>query len=147
MLDDEFKIFVNPLFFDDVNWEEKDDVINQVTTFFKNIIKSYRMKLEGFYKVCVYPTNIGILMMVTLIDDYGYSDKNLDFRIVVYLNKDVYFRTSDYDVISEYSSIYSDNEYFYVLVDEIDDNFIRLCEFGDLVIDDGDLLLCTLKKD
>lgn len=147
MLDDGFNIFVNPLFFDEINWEEKDDVINQVTNFFKSVIKNYPIKLEGFYKVSVYPTNIGILMKVSLIDDYGYSDKNLDFRIVVYLNKDVYFRTFDYDIVSDYSSVSFDKDYFYVLVDDINTDFIRLCEFGDIVVDNGDLLFRTLKKD
>ncbi len=147
MIDDGFDIFVNSLFFGDIDWEEKDDVISQVTDFFKSVIKNYPINLEGFYKVSVYPSNVGILMKVTLIDDYGYNDKNLDFRIVVYLNKDIYFRTSNYDVISRYSSIFCDNDYFYILIDDIDNDFIKLCEFGDIVIDNGDLLIRTLKKD
>lgn len=147
IIDDGYLIFINPSIFGDIDWEEKEVVIDRVTSFFRRILECYPISLEGFYKISVYPSSVGIIMKVILIDNYSYDDKKLDFRIVVYLNKKIYFKTDDFYAVSRFDNIYYDDDFYYVLVDDIDINFIYLSEFGSLVVMNDDLSIKVLKKD
>lgn len=141
-----YRIFFNNNLLKEIDWLDKNDVIEKITLFFKRIINYYNLNLEGFYKVNVYPNKACVIMVVTLIDDYSYNDNNLDFRIIVYLNKKIYFRTIHYDSISCFPEIFYDDEFFYVDLNLICDNFIYYCEFGEIIFD-NDLKLKSIKKD
>lgn len=147
ILEDEYRIFIMPQLLGDVNWDDKEKVIDEVTSFFKKIISNYSIELDGFYKVSIYPSNVGVLMDVVLIDDYNYGEKSLDFRMVVYLNKRIYFRTLEFDVVSDCLEVYYDGEFFYTPIDFLNDKFIYICEFGDIIVDKGDLVFKLIKKD
>lgn len=146
MFEDAYRIFVNLELLNDIDWEDKTDVIEKITLFFKKIINYYNLDMEGFYKISVYPSSVGVIMDVDLIDDYSYNDNNLDFRIVVYLNKKIYFKTACFDAVSKFSEIFYDDEFFYVDLDKFSGKFINYCEFGDIVINSNPNLR-TLKKD
>ena len=68
------------------------------------------------------------LIQIEDSDYYNY----VDFRIVVYLDEKIYFRTKDYFLLPRNCSIYYFQDYFYCDVSDID-NILSVIEFGDFI--------------
>lgn len=123
-----FSIFINALYISDVKYVKEEIMI-----FVKNIlvkIKS-RLALRGFYKVKVYPHHkLGIFLELVQLEvlDYDYS---LDFRILVYLDEKIYFKTKDYFILPN-TDIYYLGEYYYCNIDSIP-KIEDVVEFGDFI--------------
>ena len=124
---DNYKIFINKLFFKG-SFDEKENIID----FVKDIILKKRkvLNLRGFYKVLVYVNKkIGMFIDMVKLEDSSYFN-NLDLRVIVNNDSEVYFETEDYFFIAEGKDIrYLDGK-FYLLVDEFFQEKIENEEFG-----------------
>ena len=91
-----------------------------------------RLLLHGFYKIKVYAhRKVGIFLDLLQIEEFEYSDA-LDFRITVYLDEKVYFKTDNYFIISDCKTVYFHKNFFYCDVDDISD-IMSVIEFGSFV--------------
>lgn len=129
-LDDKhYFIFLNIMYLNDIQIN-KDDIIRVVSEFLKKI--KNKLLLNGFYKVKVYLEKcIGLFLDLIQIEDSDYYNY-VDFRIVVYLDEKIYFRTKDYFLLPRNCSIYYFQDYFYCDVSDID-NILSVIEFGDFI--------------
>ena len=65
------------------------------------------------------------------MEEFEYGE-SVDFRIVVYLDEKIYFKTRDYFILPKDVSVYFDYTYFYCDVDDISD-IMSVIEFGSFV--------------
>lgn len=61
--------------------------------------------------------------------EYGNS---LDFKILIFLDEKMYFKTKDYFLLPKNANIYYYDDFFYCDVDDIDD-VLKVVEFGEFV--------------
>ena len=104
---------------------EKDEIKDMI----KNIQK--RLKLSGFYRVRIVNKNIGCFIKLIKLDNSFYKD-TLDLKIEE-VDEDIYFVTSDYFIVKEFSTIMYYDGMYYCLVDDSFDKILEKVEFGDFV--------------
>lgn len=126
----QFLIFINSSYCKDINFFNKDSLIQGV----KKILLKLKDKifLRGFYKVKVYVNaKLGLFLEVNQLEEFEYEN-SLDFRVIVYLDEKIYFRTEDYFLLPANTNVYYDKKYYYCDVDEVSD-IQSILEFGDFV--------------
>lgn len=123
-----FLIFINSLYLSTVN-SDKEEIIELV----KNLLLKlrYRLYFQGFYKVKVYlHSKIGMFLELIQLEKSDY-DYTLDFRILVYLDEQIYFKTIDYFILPDVDIYYLDG-YYYCNVSDIS-NINDVIEFGEFL--------------
>lgn len=137
--EDSYKIFINDDYIKQIDINNKEDLSNNIKSIIVKIKKVYDIILEGFYEVHVYPiNNIGLILEIKNIDSY--LSKNIDLRIIVHNEEEMYIKFSRYELIKKYNNIKYLNNYFYLNVNEINkkDKY-HLIEFANIIYGD-DLL-------
>ena len=72
------------------------------------------------------------------IDDDIYDPGEVDFRVIIIYNKDIYFEYDDYSLIKNKNVFFYNGKYFIDI--KYIDNYIRYCDYGSIVLlDDIDL--------
>ena len=133
-LDEGFRIFIHNCYSSTINFHNKVEIEDSIRSILEKVCSNYKIKLKGFYRVKVYPNKIGTFLDVIKIDDDNYDGCEIDFRIVVIFNKEMYLKVSNYDYISGYDSYYFNGEY-YVGLERVD-NYLELSDFGEVVSSD-----------
>lgn len=126
---DNYSIFINNSYIDIGDYTDKNNIVKKVKEI---IIKIQSMiNLYGFYKVKVYVCKkIGLFIDIIKIDS-NYSD-NLDLRVIVFLDEDVYVGVDDYFLVSDVKDIRNYNDKYYVKVNDLD-NILNILEFGNFI--------------
>ena len=126
---DNYSIFINSNYTNIDDYADKNNIIRNVKEI---IIKIQSMiNLYGFYKVKVYVCKkIGLFIDISKIDS-SYSD-NLDLRIIVFLDEDVYVGVDDYFLVSDVKDVRNYNDKYYVKVNDLD-NIFNIIEFGNFI--------------
>lgn len=106
-------------------------------TFYRDIKEIFqkiqkRLKLKGFYRVIVTRKKIGVFMQLILIEDSFYKDI-VDLKIEEDDSCEIYYRTEDYFLLKDFSSILFIENMYYVLVNDEFDSIYEKIEFGDFV--------------
>ena len=131
-------IIISNKYLKDNKWDNKDEIDIFLEKVINNLKKYYNVKLKGFYKIKIYPNNICIYIEMIKLDDDNYDSNEIDYRVVVIFNKDIYFKYEDYSLIDNENVFFYDNNY-YINTNYIDD-YIYYAEMGELVfIDDIDI--------
>ncbi len=131
-------IIISNKYLKDNKWDNKDEIDIFLEKVINNLKKHYNVKLNGFYKIKIYPNNICIYIEMIKLDDDNYDSNEIDYRVVVIFNKDIYFKYEDYSLIDNENVFFYDNNY-YINTNYIDD-YIYYAEMGELVfIDDIDI--------
>ena len=131
-------IIISNKYLKDNKWDNKDEIDIFLEKVINNLKKHYNVKLNGFYKIKIYPNNICIYIEMIKLDDDNYDSNEIDYRVVVIFNKDIYFKYEDYSLIDNENIFLYDNNY-YINTNYIDD-YIYYVEMGELVfIDDIDI--------
>ena len=131
-------IIISNKYLKDNKWDNKDEIDIFLEKVINNLKKHYNVKLNGFYKIKIYPNNICIYIEMIKLDDDNYDSNEIDYRVVVIFNKDIYFKYEDYSLIDNENIFLYDNNY-YINTNYIDD-YIYYAEMGELVfIDDIDI--------
>ena len=134
-----FLIFFNSFYLEDIEFT-KDSIVKTVKLLLEKL--KDKLLLRGFYKVKVYVhRKVGLFLDLLQVEEFEY-DNSLDFRVVVFLDEKIYFKTSDYFVLPRNVSIYTDKNNFYCDVDDIID-VLSILEFGDFIY--GDSLYSVMK--
>lgn len=124
---DSFNIFINIGYFKEVKFNDKDNIIDIVKDF---ILKMrHKLKMSGFYKVKVYVNKkVGMFLDIIKIEDIEFSN-NIDLRVIVCLNEDIYFETDDYYILPNDIKMRYFHGKYYVNVNDVD-NIYNILEFG-----------------
>lgn len=126
-----FLIFVNSLYLD-VSDFDKEKIVELVK---KLLLKfRHRLHLQGFYKVKVYlQSMVGMFLELVQLEKFE-CDYSLDFRVLVYFDDKIFFKTKDYFIlpITAGGNIYYLNGYYYCCVDDLYDVF-QIVEFGEFI--------------
>lgn len=138
---DNYNIFLNSNYLKKVDLCDKEEISKYIKNFILSI--NYKLNINGFYKIIVYCNKkVGIFLKLIKMEDCSYTN-SLDFRIIVNINSDFYFKTSDYFNISNFNLVrHYDNNYYCLISDDF--NTINLCEWGNYIY--GDELLKMLNN-
>ena len=134
-LEDGYKLFIQNVYFKDINWNDKEIVIERIKEIINKIKKRYNLKIKGLYRVKVYPSKVGVLLYVLLLDEDNYSNLDLELRIVIIFNKDIYLKVDDSSFLIDNNLPYIYKDSYYINIDNIDiiDKYI---EYGSIVLED-----------
>ncbi len=128
-------LFLNNQYFDGINWNDKISIEDVVRDIFLKIKTNFRVKLKGFYKIKIYPNKVGVFMEVKKIDDDNYDGNEINFRIIVIFNKEMYLKLDDsFYIEGDYEKLFYQN-YYYIKLNDID-HILSAIDFGDVVLDD-----------
>ncbi len=123
---DNYTFFINKLFIKE-QLLDKESIIDYVKKIILN--KRKALNLRGFYKVVVYYNkNIGIFMETFKLEDSCYFN-NLDLKVIVNTDSEIYFEVEDYFLIKDCKEIRYLNGKYYVEVDNLT-KIIKIIEFG-----------------
>ena len=81
----------------------------------------------------MYPSSVGVLLYIILLDEDNYSNLDLDLRIIIIFNKDIYLKIDDSSFIDNLPYTYKDS--YYINVEDID-VIEKYIEYGSLVLED-----------
>lgn len=132
-IEDGYKLFIQNVYFKDINWNDKESVIERIKEIITKIKKIYNLKIKGLYRVKVYPSSVGVILYILLLDEDNYSNLDLDLRIVIIFNKDIYLKIEDSSFIGNLPYTYKDS--YYVNVEDIT-NIDKYIEYGSIVLED-----------
>lgn len=136
---DSYILFLSNDYIGTIDFDSKEEIglyLKKIIVLLKN---RYDLVLRGFYEVNIYINEkIGLFIEIENIEDYDFMTEDIDLRIVVHFDSDVYFKTDNYDVISNYSRIKFLNDNYYVSVEDISVNdIVKLIESGDFIYGDS----------
>ena len=119
----DYKIYLFSKKIDEVNlFDDVGEVVKKLQKL---------LKLSGFYKVIVCLKDIGCFLRIMRIEDSFYKN-TLDLKIEV-SDDEVYFKTTDYFLIKDYSIVRYIDGVYYALVDDCFDEILEKVEFGEFV--------------
>lgn len=128
---DNYRIFINKHFFKELDMSEKEQIVDFVKTVILQKRKS--LNLRGFYKVLVYLNKkVGMFIELSKLEDSSYFN-NLDLRVIVNNDSEIYFETEDYFLIQNCKDVRFFNGNFYALLNDDIDNILKIIEFGRLI--------------
>ena len=126
--DDYINIYINNGLIGDISLD-KNTISNTVKKIINKVIKMYRLKLQGFYKVKVYPNKkLGIYLCIIKLDDNEFS-MGMDYRVLVYPDSDFYLESEEY--LNSYNNIYY-NDKFYINIKDVN-NIIEIIDKGKII--------------
>ena len=97
--DEDIDIFINAYQFNGINLKDKETLLNEIKDILIKIDTRYKLDLNGFYKIKVYPNQkIGVFLNIIKIDDNEFNQE-ADFRIIIYQNEPFLFETEEYEII------------------------------------------------
>lgn len=130
----DYMIYLNKIYLKNKELNDKEEIIELVK---KILIKKKKyLNLRGFYKVVVYVNQkIGIFIEVSKIEDSSYLD-NLDMRVIINKEADIYFEVDDYFVVEQCKEIRYKEGKFYCLIDDYFDDILEKVEFGRFIYGD-----------
>ena len=124
------------------------DNIKHITEKIKNIINRlfnyYNIELSGVYEVIIFENKkYGSIIEIIKKEDL-FNPRIIDVKVKILKNIEMYFKTKDYFIISNYSSIYYDNNDYYININNIDD-MNKIIEFGNIIYNEKDNYLINKK--
>ena len=133
IIDDGIKIFIQNGFIKNIDWDDKEQVVESIKNLFNKIRKKYHLYIKGLYKVKVYPNKIGTYIEAIQLEEESYTNADLDLRIILVLQKELYLKIDDssFAINTDLPYFYKNNSY-YIDVDNIDD-ITPYIEFGTIV--------------
>ena len=128
-------IFMSNFYFKDIDIDKKIELIGIIKDYIGKIDQRYKLNLNGFYKIKVYPNKkIGVFLEIIKIDDNEFSS-GADFRIIIYQNELFYFEIDDYDYIDKDIKKKYYKSHYYINVDDMD-NIDQVIDFGNIIYGD-----------
>lgn len=133
--DDILKIFIQNKFFPNVNWENKEQVVQIIKDLFFRIRKKYHLHLKGLYKVKVYPHKVGIIIEAIQLEEDTYTNADIDLRIILLFNKDFYLKIDDCSFLNHETKYWTYKDSYYLDLDTLEE-ITKYIEYGIVVSED-----------
>ena len=124
-----FCIYANNQYFPSLDWNDKEEISQNVKKWIYKINRIYHLSLAGFYKMYIYLNpKVGMMMELKKLEDFGMDIKTIDLRIVIYLNSDFLIEVDDIDY---------DQNHFYGNVDVLSqEGILKVVEWGNFLYGD-----------
>ena len=132
--DDGIRIFLQEVYFKNIDLNDKDSLTTKLNYIFTYITRVYHFSMKGLYRIKIYKTKFGFIIDSILLDKDTYSGNDFEFKILVILNKNFYYKTEEYSLVKDFDYYYKDG-FYYISLSEIS-NFINYSEFGSIVFDE-----------
>lgn len=130
--DEDIDIFINAYQFNGINLKDKETLLNEIKDILIKIDTRYKLNLNGFYKIKVYPNQkIGVFLNIIKIDDNEFNQE-ADFRIIIYQNEPFLFETEEYEILPKNINKRYYKDKFYIDVEDIED-IIPIIDMGNIV--------------
>jgi len=140
--DTDFKLFLTNNYFDEVNYESKEELMILLKSIILKLKKNYSVVVSGLYEVDIYILrNIGIEFLFTKSENYSFTNKVIDLKMTIHLNPNIYLKFNNYDYISNYKEIRYHEGSFYLKADNLEQSdFIILSDFYNIIIDEEEAI-------
>lgn len=137
--DNSYVVFLNAKYIDNINYSSKEEIGPFLKKTIVKLKSIYNLTLKGFYEVNFYINKkIGIFIELNRVEEYDFDTSDVDLKIIVHFDNTCYFKTDNYDYISDYSKIKYLKEYYYLNVEDVDEtDIIKISEFGEFIYGDN----------
>lgn len=132
---DQFRVYVNNLYFPYLNWDDKDEIAKNMRKFILKLNQNYHLSLKGFYRASVYVhKKIGTFIEVEKMDDFDLEIHTIDLRLIIYLNQPFLIGVEDYDLLPKGRKVYFYQNRFYIEPIHLSSfSLISLLEMGNVL--------------
>lgn len=133
--EDHYLVFVNNQYFAFLDWDDKEEISKNVKSLVLKLNQFYHLSLSGFYKMKIYLNKqIGMMIEIEKLEDFGIRMKTVDLQIVIYLNTDFLIKVKDFEKLKHCSKIYSLDDVYYGDITELsNEEILLLTEWGTFV--------------
>jgi len=137
--DTDFKLFINDNFFEEIEYESKEELMTLLKAVILKVKKNYGIIVSGLYEVNIYILKkIGLEFYFTKSDNYTFSNKVVDLKMTIHLDPNVYLKFDNYDYVSEYQNLRYEEGCFYLKPDLLDtSDLIKLSDLYTIIIDEN----------
>ena len=129
-----YELFINNSFFN-IYLDNKKEMHEYIKNLILKLKRIYKINIKGFYKIKIYLNKILTYINFIKIDDDNYDNDEIDFRILIIYNKEIYFKYEDYNLINNKNVFYY-KDFYYINIDYLDE-FIKYLEYGNIVLLDN----------
>ena len=139
-IDDKLIIYLRDYYFTD----NLKDITKEIKDLFNRLFNYYHIELSGLYEVIIFDNKkYGSVLEINKKENL-FNSKLIDVKVKMFKNNNFYFKTKDYFIINKYNSIYYDNNYYYININNID-NLNKVIEFGNIIYNEKDNYLINKK--
>ena len=138
-IDDKLIIYLRDYFFK--NYDIKE-LTKDIKELFSRLLYYYKIELSGLYEVMIYDNKkYGSILEIIKKEDL-FNPHVIDIKLKLFKDKDFYFKTNDFFILSNYNNIYYDNNDYYININNIDD-INKVIEFGNILYNKKDNYLIS----
>ena len=138
-LDNKLIIYLRNSFFK--NYDIKE-LTKDIKELFSKLLYYYKIELSGLYEVMIYDNKkYGSILEIIKKEDL-FNPNVIDIKLKLFKDKDFYFKTNDFFILSSYNNIYYDNNDYYININNIDD-INKVIEFGNILYNKKDNYLIS----
>lgn len=138
-IDDKLIIYLRDSFFK--NYDIKE-LTKDIKELFGKLLYYYKIELSGLYEVMIYDNKkYGSILEIIKKEDL-FNPNVIDIKLKLFKDKDFYFKTNDFFILSSYNNIYYDNNDYYININNIDD-INKVIEFGNILYNKKDNYLIS----
>lgn len=138
-IDNKLIIYLRDYFFK--NYDIKE-LTKDIKELFSKLLYYYKIELSGLYEVMIYDNKkYGSILEIIKKEDL-FNPNVIDIKLKLFKDKDFYFKTNDFFILSSYNNIYYDNNDYYININNIDD-INKVIEFGNILYNKKDNYLIS----
>jgi len=138
-IDNKLIIYLRNSFFK--NYDIKE-LTKDIKELFSKLLYYYKIELSGLYEVMIYDNKkYGSILEIIKKEDL-FNPNVIDIKLKLFKDKDFYFKTNDFFILSSYNNIYYDNNDYYININNIDD-INKVIEFGNILYNKKDNYLIS----
>ena len=111
----------------------KEIITKEIKDLFIKLIKYYKLSFSGIYDVYVYENKLyGTIIEIIKKDNLLFSPDLIDIKVKIKKDTNIYLKTKDYFVFKDYKSVYYYNNFYYIPIDIIDNDYLKLIELTEI---------------
>ena len=95
-----------------IDYEDKKSINKALSSIIIKLKNRYSIALKGYYKVKLYPNKTGVFIEMIKLDDDVYNNSDIEFKILVIYNRDIYFKYKDYSLFKNKNVFYYEGDYY-----------------------------------
>ena len=134
IIDDKLIVYLRNIFFEGENIK---NITGEIRDIFNKLLNYHHINLSGLYEVIAYDNiKYGTILEIIKKDDLFHSSI-IDIKVKIIKNKDFYLCTKDYFIFKDKTSVYYDDNYYYINIKEVD-NINNIIEFVKIIYNEKD---------
>lgn len=133
-----YVLFLSNGYIGSIDYDSKEEIGLYLKKIIILLKESYNIVLNGFYCVNIYINDkLGMFIEIDNIEGYDSIDLDVDLKITVHYDSDVYFKTLNFDIVSRYDGVRFLDGNYYVNIDNVEVfDIMKIIEFGEFVYGD-----------